>query len=644
MTIRVALCGNPNVGKTSLFNALTGMRQYVANWPGVTVEVKEGVRSWKDHHLIITDLPGTYSMLATSTDEKIARDFLLYNSPDVAVVVADALSLEQGLYLLLEVLELEAKAILVVNAIDEAKKKGLIVDKQELSKHLKVPVVLTSAVTGEGVQELLDTIVSTASGTQKKVVFNFDGETEYVVHQIQNVIETHVGSSASRWFAIKYLEGDPETVEKFSRDISQLSIKPGSLKSKIARERYDHIQLILKEAIISVPRELSISEAIDHVLTHKFIGIPVFLALMYLAFNFAFETVQPLSDLLETFLRYVANLIMIHLKEGMLASMLSDGVIAGVGAVLTFLPNIFALFFLLGIMEDSGYLPRAAFVMDRIMYSLKLSGRSFMSFLLGFGCSVPAVLSTRGVSDPRERIISTLSVPFVSCSARLPVYLLIASIFFNKNRGLVVFSVYSISMVAAMVSSVVLNKLLFKGQRGFFILELPRYRLPTIKNLIIYTWLRGKHFLVKAGTIIFVVSVILWALMYFPNPNDITQSFAAQIGKAVSFVFKPLGFDWRVSTALFFGVAAKEVIVSTFSMLFSTAQGESLSEYLSQLFDPVAAYSFIVFVMAYIPCFATLATIRGEIGTKYVLISVFYSFFFAYAAALIVKLVGGVLL
>ena len=641
MTIRVALCGNPNVGKTSLFNALTGMRQYVANWPGVTVEVKEGVRSWKGHQLIITDLPGTYSLFATSLDEKIARDFLLYNTPDVVVVVADALSMEQGLYLLLEILELEARAILVVNAIDEAKKKGLIIDKQELSKHLKVPVVLTSALTGEGIHELLDCIVSTASTEQKKVLFNFSDETEKMIQQLAVLIKTQVGESASRWFAIKYLEGDPHTVKQLSQFDLQSTVKPGSLKSRIARERYDHIQLIVKESVAAISKELSMSEAIDHVLTHKFIGIPVFLALMYLAFKFAFETVQPLSDLLETAFGRLADLVRAHLGDGMIASMLADGVLGGVGAVLVFVPNIFALFFLLGIMEDSGYLPRAAFVMDRVMYSLKLSGRSFMSFLLGFGCSVPAVLSTRGMLDTRERIVSVLSVPFISCSARLPVYLLIASIFFSRNQGMVVFSIYLLSMFAAMISSLVLNKVIFKGQRSVFILELPRYRLPSFKNLALYTWLRGKHFLVKAGTIIFVSSLVLWALMYFPNPNDVTQSFAAQIGRAVSFVLKPLKFDWRASTALFFGVAAKEIIVSTFGMLFNTTD-EGLAAQLSQLFDPVTAFSFIVFVMAYIPCFATLATIKSEIGTKYVVITIFYSLFIAYVLALAVRMMGGI--
>ena len=641
MTIRVALCGNPNVGKTSLFNALTGMRQYVANWPGVTVEVKEGVRSWKGHQLIITDLPGTYSLFATSLDEKIARDFLLYNTPDVVVVVADALSMEQGLYLLLEILELEARAILVVNAIDEAKKKGLIIDKQELSKHLKVPVVLTSALTGEGIHELLDCIVSTASTEQKKVLFNFSDETEKMIQQLAVLIKTQVGESASRWFAIKYLEGDPHTVKQLSQFDLQSTVKPGSLKSRIARERYDHIQLIVKESVAAISKELSMSEAIDHVLTHKFIGIPVFLALMYLAFKFAFETVQPLSDLLETAFGRLADLVRAHLGDGMIASMLADGVLGGVGAVLVFVPNIFALFFLLGIMEDSGYLPRAAFVMDRVMYSLKLSGRSFMSFLLGFGCSVPAVLSTRGMLDTRERIVSVLSVPFISCSARLPVYLLIASIFFSRNQGMVVFSIYLLSMFAAMISSLVLNKVIFKGQRSVFILELPRYRLPSFKNLALYTWLRGKHFLVKAGTIIFVSSLVLWVLMYFPNPNDVTQSFAAQIGRAVSFVLKPLKFDWRASTALFFGVAAKEIIVSTFGMLFNTTD-EGLAAQLSQLFDPVTAFSFIVFVMAYIPCFATLATIKSEIGTKYVVITIFYSLFIAYVLALAVRMMGGI--
>jgi len=639
LTIRVALCGNPNVGKTSLFNVLTGMRQYVANWPGVTVEIKEGVRNWKGHQLIVTDLPGTYSLLSVSMDERIARNFLLYNTPDVVAVVADALSLEQGLYLLLEVIELEVKAVLVVNAIDEARKSGINIDRQELSKHLKVPVVLTSAVTGEGIHELLDVIVATASTESKRILFSFSGEIEAAIQQLKSIIETQIGESASRWFAIKYLEGDPETVQR----LAELTIPPGSLKTQISKERYEHIRLIIKESVAATSKRLSLSEAIDHVMTHKFIGIPIFLAIMYLAFNFAFETVQPLSDLLDGFFTYLAETIKTRLGENIVSSMLADGIIAGVGSVLTFVPNIFALFFLLGVMEDSGYLPRAAFVMDRIMYTLKLSGRSFMSFLLGFGCSVPAVLSTRGIYDTRERIVTVLSVPFISCSARLPVYLLIASVFFPRNQGSVVFSIYLLSIFMAMMSSLVLNRIIFKGQRGFFVLELPRYRLPTLKNLALYTWLRGKHFLVKAGTIIFVASIVLWATMYFPDPHDVTNSFAAQIGRAISYVLKPLNFDWRASTALFFGVAAKEIIVSTFGMILGAEPG-TLVERMSHLFDPLTAYSFIVFVMAYVPCLATLATIRSEIGTKYVIIAVIYSFFAAYLMALVVKTIGGVLL
>lgn len=642
MALRVALCGNPNVGKTSLFNSLTGMRQYVANWAGVTVEIKEGVRNWRGVKIDFIDLPGTYSLSSFSTDEKIARDYLLYKTPDILIIVIDALSMKQGLYLFLEAAELDTKTILVVNAIDEARKQGLYIDKQELTKHTGVPVVLTSAVTGEGIDELLDTILKVSSSEKKNLQFIFDEEIEKMIKDLEMDIASKPSLKGFpvRWIVTKYLEGDPETVNL----IGQTKVIPGTFREKIAQERYKHIDLILKEVLKSSSTNLTISDALDHVLTHKYIGIPIFLALMYMTFTFAFQTIQPISDAIELLFENLSNLVRTSFRNEIVSSLIADGIISGVGSILVFVPNIFALFLVLGIMEESGYLPRAAFVVDRIMYSLKLSGRSFMSFLLGFGCTVPAIMSTRGISDSRERTITVLSVPFISCSARLPVYLLIASIFFEKQKGLVVFSVYLLSIAVALLSAVLLNRVLFKGEPGFLVLELPRYRMPKIKNLMLYVWHRGKHFLVKAGTIIFVASVALWFLSYFPANGDPTKSFAAYIGRVISIALKPLGFDWRLSTALVFGTTAKEVIVSTLSMLFGFGEGESLKYALANSYDSVTALSFLFFVMSYIPCFATLGSIISEIGRKYLIVSVIYSLTIAYLLAYLVRILGGLLI
>ncbi|MFN3284378.1 MAG: ferrous iron transport protein B, partial [Pseudothermotoga sp.] len=422
-------------------------------------------------------------------------------NPDVLLVVVDALSMKQGLYLFLETAEMDTKTILVVNAIDEAKKAGLHIDKQELAKHTGVPVVFTSAVTGEGIEELLDTILKTATSEKKNLQFLYDEETERTIELLELDImsKPSLKSFPTRWLATKYLEGDPEAIKL----IGQAVTTPGTLREKIAQGRYSHIDLILKEVLRTSGTNLTMSDALDHVLTHKYIGIPIFLSLMYMTFTFAFQTIQPISDAIESLFTVLSDFVK-SFGDSIVSSLIADGIISGVGSILVFVPNIFALFLVLGIMEESGYLPRVAFVVDRIMYKLKLSGRSFMSFLLGFGCTVPAIMSSRGISDFRERIITVLSVPFISCSARLPVYLLIASIFFEKQRGLVVFSIYLLSIVIALVSAVFLNKVLFKGEPGFLVLELPRYRMPKIKNLFLYVWHRGKHFLIKAGTIILV--------------------------------------------------------------------------------------------------------------------------------------------
>ncbi len=650
MMIRVALAGNPNVGKTSLFNALTGARQYVANWPGVTVEKKEGIAKYDGERIKIVDLPGVYSLSASSIDEKIARDFILKEAPDVVVVVTDSMSLEQGLYLLLEILEMEENVILVVNAIDEARKNGLKIDRYELSKHFGVPVILTSAINGEGVEDLLKAIVGMARKLEKsnKVTLNYGEDIESKIRKVErNLKEAKIlRNYDSRWLALKYLEGDKEILELLEKmvGIERLSDEEiAENRVKIAKARYDYINSVMKEAISKIKAKMTLSEAIDHVLTHKFLGIPIFFSFMYLAFKLTFDVAQVFSDMLDAAFSKMANFVVQSLGENWLSSMISDGIIGGVGGVLVFVPNIFMMFLALGFMEESGYLPRAAFVMDRLMVRFKLSGRSFMSLLLGFGCNVPAVMSTRNIENPQERLAAILIAPFITCSARLPVYILLASIFFPKNTALVIFSLYIFSILLTIGSSIVVNRLFFKGRKFPLVMELPRYRMPNFKNLVIYVWNRGKHFLQKAGGIILVASILIWFLGYFPAGGDVEKSYAATIGRTLEPIMRPLNFSWKATTALLFGVAAKEVIVSTFSMLYGFGEEdlESARSALSQEMDPAVAFAFMVFVMAYIPCLATVAAVKMETGSwKWPIFIVVYSSLVAYLISFIAYNVG----
>ncbi len=639
----VAFVGNPNVGKSSLFNAITGARQYVANWPGVTVSRKEGIRRWRGREIKFVDLPGIYSLGAISIDEKITRDYLLKESPDVVVVVVDALNMQQGLYLLIEVLEMRENVMLVVNAIDEAKKRGMNINKYELEKHFGVHVVFTSAVTGEGIEELLDKIlhIITTKEVHSFVELTYQKEIEEKVKELEKKIENieDLKPYKPRWLALKALEGDPEVLnllKKFGISIPDEESK--KYKEMIAQRRYQYIDSVLKEAITSFGQKLTISEALDHVITHKFLGIPIFLAMMYLVFTFTFNVMSPLSDLIDIGISNLGEWLRNVMGSGWVTSLVVDGVINGVGAVLVFVPNIFGMFLALGFMEEVGYLPRAAFVIDKLMYKLKLSGRSFMSLILGFGCNVPAVMSTRGIADPRERLITILVSPFITCSARLPIYILLAGIFFKGHEAAVIFALYISSIILTAVSATLLNKILFKGQPVPLVMELPRYRLPGFKNLWLYVWERGKHFLEKAGTIILVSAIIIWFLGNYPAPAD--KSFAADLGKFFEPIFRPLGYDWRMVTALIFGTAAKEVVVSTFQMMY----GDPASV-LPNLITPPVALSFMFFVMAYIPCLATIAVIKTEAGGwKWATFSVLYSLSVAYTISLLISVIGRAIL
>ncbi|ABR31578.1 iron transporter FeoB [Thermosipho melanesiensis] len=641
MVISVALVGNPNVGKTSIFNRLVGARQYVANWPGVTVTKIEGATEWRGNTLHIIDLPGTYSLTSKTIDEQVARDYLFFSPPNVTVLIADSLNPEQSFYLLIELLEITNDVILVMNSIDEVKNKKIKIDKFELEKHFGVPVVFTSAKTGEGIDELKDKIVEVANGKHtKKVLFDYR-ELEKQISMVMDKIPENVFKN-KRYAALKYLEGDEFFKEKIDKYVNFNNFN--NFATEISKIRYEYVSYIIKEAYsgIELANVKNLSYKIDHILTHKFFGIPILLLIFYFVFKFTFEIVQPLSDFLDIALSNFAEYIK-SFGDNMFFALIADGIIGGVGGVLVFVPNIFGLFLMLGILEESGYLPRAAFVLDRIMYKLKLSGRAFMSLILGFGCNVPSIMTARGLPDEKERIGTIISSPFISCSARLPVYIMIISIFFQGYKAEVLFSIYLISILLTAFSAYFVNKIFFKGENVPLIMELPRYRIPTVRNILIYMWNKGSHFLKKAGTIILVTSIAVWALTYFPNNGNVETSFASYVGKGLAYVLKPLGFDWKVGTALFFGGVAKEVIVSTFSMLYGFSEGDVLSakSALAASMNPLTAYAFLIFVLLYIPCFATLATIKSETGSwKWMIFSIMYSFSLAYLFSYIIVFFG----
>lgn len=634
MVITVGLVGNPNVGKTSLFNRLVGARQYVANWPGVTVTRIEGATTYKDQTLHFIDLPGIYTLSTTSIDEKVARDFLLYTPPNVTVVIIDSLSPEQGIYLLLETLELNLNVIAVFNVIDEAKKNGIKIDKSSLETHLRVPVVLTSAHTGEGIEQLFETILATFKKTNRAKLLDYGPEIESKVSELENCFDDIYNK---RFLALKLIEGDKFARELLKKDVDVSSILDGSasnLAVKIAKTRYDYALNVLNSAMRKNENVLTSMEAIDHVFTHKYIGIPIFFALMYLAFNFTFKASEPLVGLIEAGFQKLTDVIG---SSTMLTSLISQGIINGVGSVISFIPSIFALFFALGIMEESGYLPRIAFLMDKAMCSLKLTGRSFMTLLLGFGCNVSSVMAARGLSDERERVTTILVSPFVSCSARIPVYLMIIGIAFPNHKAEAFFVMYLLSIALTALSARIINKVVMKGESIPLVMELPRYRFPSLSNVATYMWNRGKHFLQKAGTIILVASIIVWGLSYFPDPTNIENSFAAMIGKGLQFIFAPLGFQWQTVSALLFGGAAKEIIVSSFAQFYGGIE--------NIVIDPVITATLMVFILGYIPCFATLAAIKSETNSlKYPIISVVYSLFISYVLALCVAVVGRMIL
>ena len=635
-----ALIGNQNCGKTTLFNQLTGANQHVGNFPGVTVDQKVG--EIKEHkNCSVVDLPGIYSLRPYTSEEIVTRDFLINEKPDAIINIVDATNIERNLYLTLQLLEMQIPMVLALNMMDEVRNNGGSIDVMGMSEKLGIPVVPISAVKAEGISELVEKVIRTAEKKKYPKITDFceKGAVHRCIHALSHQVEDHAQNLgiSPRFAATKVVENDVEIIKKlnFSRnefEMMQHSIEEMEADHKMDRNaaladmRYTFIEKVCKDTVKhpKESKEHKRSEKIDKVLTNKYLAIPMFLAIMMLIFYLTFGLIGAwLSDLLSLGIEQITDIC----DKGLTAyginpvvhSLIIDGVFAGVGSVLSFLPVIVVLFFFLSTLEDSGYMARIAFVMDKLLRKIGLSGRSFVPMLIGFGCTVPAVMATRTLSSDRDRKMTIMLTPFISCSAKIPVYSVFAMAFFKDHAALVMMALYVTGIVVSILVALILKGTVFSGKPVPFVMELPNYRLPSVKSVLQLMWDKAKDFLQRAFTIIFVATIIIWFLQTFDTRlnvvTDSANSLLAVLGRWVAPIFTPLGFgDWRISTSLITGFTAKEAVVSTMSVLCGTSMS-NLPQTLGSFFTPLSAVSFLVFTLLYTPCVAAIAAIRREMDS-----------------------------
>ena len=635
-----ALAGNQNSGKTTLFNQLTGSNQHVGNFPGVTVDSKMGeIRGEKGNAVV--DLPGIYSIRPYTNEEIVTRSFILQEKPDGIINIVDATNIERNLYLTLQLLELHIPMVIALNMMDEVRGNGGTIDIGKMEESLGVPVVAISAAKNEGIEDLIGAIREVASRRIYPKVTDFceKGPVHRCIHAVSHQVEDHaerVGMSP-RFAATKIVEGDAEIIDRLALSENELDLMEHSIvemeqdsgmdrNAALAAMRYDFIERICGQAVIKCreSREHVRSMRIDSVLTHKYFAIPAFVLIMMVVFYLTFGLIGSfLSDLLSLGIDALSGVTERALTDyginSVGKSLVIDGIFTGVGSVLSFLPIIVILFFFLSILEDSGYMARIAFVMDRPLRKIGLSGKSFVSMLIGFGCSVPAVMSTRTLSSDRDKKMTIMLIPFISCSAKIPIYALFATAFFERKGVLVMLGLYAFGILVGLLCAVVLKKTVFRGSSMPFMMELPNYRFPSAKSVLLLMWDKAKDFVQRAFTVIFVATLVIWFLqtfdMRFNVVTDSGQSLLAMIGKLIAPLFIPLGFgDWRAATALIGGFTAKEAVVSTLGVLTGSSMS-GLSGTLGQIFSPISAVSFLVFTLLYTPCVAAVATIKRELGS-----------------------------
>ena len=676
-TLTVGFIGNPNCGKTTLFNAYTGAKLKVANWPGVTVEKKEGAMRFHDETFKLVDLPGIYSLTCYSMEEILSREFILSDEVNVIVDVADASNLERNLYLTLQLIELGKPVVLALNMMDIVSERGMEIDIHRLPEMLGIPVVPVSARKKTGLEILMhavahhkerndapeghhhQTVSHHRHDHHKNIAMVYSDEIEDLIDILEGRLRSYAPDIKNpRWHAIKFLENDEEIIKKFPIQTDDIIKK--DYEKEIINQKYDFIEEIIDEVLVGKAKKAALTDKADHFLTHPIWGIPIFLGIMAIVFLLTFMIGDWISGWFEAAIGWFGDAVRYGLNtldvSDVLISLICDGIIAGVGGILTFLPNIFILFLALAFLEDSGYMSRVAYVMDGIMGKMGLSGRAFIPMLLGFGCSVPAVMSARTLENMHDRIRTIIVTPFMSCSARLPIYVLFSKMFFGKFAMPAAFSMYVIGLAVAIIISLIIGKTDKHKNTNCLLIELPEYKSPNAHTIAIYVWEKVKDYLTKAGTTIFIASIILWIVLNFGlhgMTTNVSESFAAMIGRVAAPLLVPVGLGfWQIVVALIAGISAKEVVVSSFSVLFGIANinsPEGSAAFASQLgmmgFGSLNAYALMVFCLLYIPCLATLATIRKETNSwKWMFFSVIFQLGVAWIVTFIIYQLGSLFL
>lgn len=662
--ISIALAGNPNCGKTTLFNALTGSNQYVGNWAGVTVEKKTG--KTKDGKFNIIDLPGIYSLSPYSMEEIVSRDYIIKEKPQAIINIIDGTNIERNLYLSVQLVELGIPMVLVINMMDDVKAQGTTIDTCYLSKLMGMPIVPISARKGDNIDEVLRQIEYVVNNNITPPEINFDTNTQNALNAIFSEIYSENKNVPYFFYSSKILEGDKRVIkelklsEKQSENVEAIAKryentgKYGDRETMLADARYRFIEDVTKKCVVKgkSDEKLTVSDKIDLIVTNRFLALPIFLLIMMIIFSLTFGSVGTfLSDLIEKFFGDILSPTVENFLDKVdspqwTASLIINGIINGVGGILAFLPQISILFLCLSILEDSGYMARAAFITDRFLRKLGLSGKSFIPMIMGFGCTTPAVMATRTQENINERRMTILLIPFMSCGAKLPIYALFAGVFFAAHQGLIVFSMYIIGFLLAIIIGLILKKTYFKSNQAPFIMELPAYRLPMISSVLKNTWDKCKGFLIKAGTIIFAMSIIIWLLQSFTPTlhytDDSSVSLFAYLGGLIAPIFKPLGFgNWKTGVSLLSGLVAKEAVVSTMLVLYSAANEAALSGAILSTFTPLSAFSFMVFCLLYMPCISAFVTIKKETGSiKWAIASAVMQCTVAYIVSFLIYQIG----